>query len=136
MPKLNRGWQILFDAVAAHGDPAIALPTSPHGRINRAEDCRDLLIEAGCAAERVTAALLHATWRVAAPTDLYDGLLAGTVRMAALIGAQTRAAQANIRAAVAATVAALPREIGHDGCSVPTAAILVSASTTPLRDPD
>jgi hypothetical protein len=59
------------------------------------------------------------------------------VRMAALLGAQAAPAQAAIRAAIAAAVAALPRDPAHpEAFSVPTAAILVSAPTTPIRDPD
>jgi SAM-dependent methyltransferase len=133
-PELNRGWQILLDAVAAHGDPAITAPTSPHGRLNRPEDCQRLLAEAGCA--HAIAAPVHAVWRLAAPADLYDGFLAGTVRMATLLGAQSDAARTQIRAAVAAAVATLPRMPGEAGCSVPTAAILISAPATPPRDPD
>jgi SAM-dependent methyltransferase len=133
-PELNRGWQILLDAVAAHGDPAITTPTSPHGRLNRPEDCRRLLAEAGC--PDATVEPVHAVWRLAAPADLYDGFLAGTVRMATLLGAQTDAARTKIRAAVAEAVAALPRTPGNEGCGVPTAAILINAPATPSRDPD
>jgi SAM-dependent methyltransferase len=119
-PEQNVGWRLVFDAIAAHGTPAPAL----HGSLNRAADCARLLVEAGAVADLVTTRIVPATWRLAAPDDLIDGFLAGTVRMAALLAAQPPAAMAAIRATVAASVAAL----GQDGAFLlPTAAILVSA---------
>ena len=90
-----------------------------------AADCARLLVEAGAAAEAVTTRIVPATWRLSAPDDLFDGFLAGTVRMAALLAAQPPAARAKIREAVAEAVGAF----GRDGAfRVPTAAVLVSAS--------
>ena len=122
--ETNPAWRIVFDAVAAHGDPAIALPTAPFGRLNRAEDCVRVVRDAGFAAERVAVRVVPASWPLAAPGDLIDGFQAGTVRMAGLIAAQTPEAQSKIRAAVAAAVGAHARSGSY---AVPTAAILVSA---------
>lgn len=123
-PEQNVGWRLVFDAIAAHGTPAPALPAPPHGSLNHAADCARLLVEAGAVADLVTTRIVQATWRLAAPDDLIDGFLAGTVRMAALLAAQPPAAMVAIRATVAASVAAF----GQDGAFLlPTAAILVSA---------
>jgi SAM-dependent methyltransferase len=129
-PEDNVGWRLVFDAIAAHGAPAPALPTPPRGGLNRAAACARLLVEAGAAADQVTTRTLHATWRLAAPDDLIDGFLAGTVRMAALLAAQPPDARAAIRRAVATAVGAFRRD---DAFLVPTAAILVSAPATPPR---
>jgi len=123
-PEANLAWRILFDALAAHGDPAIDLPTAPFGRLNRAEDCARLARDAGFDADRIMARIVDADWPLAAPAHLADGFLAGTVRMAALIAAQTPEARAKIRAAVADAASAHACDGGY---RVPTAAILVTA---------
>jgi SAM-dependent methyltransferase len=123
-PDANPGWRIVFDAIAAHGDPAIPLPTAPLGRLNRTEDCLRVMRDAGFEDDQVSVRVVRATWPLASPEHLIDGFLAGTVRMAALIAAQTPDARSNIRAAVAAAVAAHTRA---DGYAVPTAALLISA---------
>jgi SAM-dependent methyltransferase len=132
-PEDNLGWRLVFDAIAAHGTAAPALPTPPHGRLNRAADCARLLAAAGAAADQVSTRVVRATWRLAAPDDLIDGFLAGTVRMAALLTSQPPDRLAAIRASVAAAVGTFR----HNGAFlVPTAAILVSAPAIPPRDPD
>jgi SAM-dependent methyltransferase len=121
-PELNRAFQIVLDAIAAHGDPTIPLPTPPQGRLNRAEDCVRLLVAAGWRADAVTSWVVHAGWRMAA-ADLVEGFAAGTVRMAGLIAAQSPAARLKIRVEVAEAV----RDYRHGvGYVVPTAAVLVS----------
>ncbi len=132
-PEQNIAWKIVFDAVARHGDPKIPLPTPPHGRLNRAEDLTRVLVQAGWPAAGVTCCRVHGGWRMRQPTDLIDGLLAGTVRMAALIEAQKPVAQEKIRTAVAAAIG----QFRHgDIYVVPTTAVLVSARATPLPGPD
>jgi SAM-dependent methyltransferase len=123
-PDDNIAWKLVLDAIAAHGDPAIALPSAPLGRLDRAEMCVRLLVEAGFGADAIAVRVVQAHWRLASATDLIDGFLAGTVRMAALITAQPPAARSTIRAAVAASVGAFHCDGGY---AVPTAAILVSA---------
>ena len=123
-PEANLAWRILFDALAAHGDPAIDLPTAPLGRLNRTDDCARLARDAGFDAKRILARIVDADWPLAAPAQLVDGFLAGTVRMTALIAAQTADARAKIRAAVADAVGAHACDGGY---RVPTAAILVTA---------
>jgi len=131
-PENNVAWQLVFEAIAAHGDPGPALPSPPHGRLSPA-DCARLLVEAGAPADQVTTRIVDAAWPLAAADDLIGGFIAGTVRMAALLTAQPPAARAAIRAAVADGLAAFRRA---DGFLVPTAAVLVSAPATPPRDPD
>jgi SAM-dependent methyltransferase len=123
-PEDNPAWRFVHQAIAAHGNPAVDLPTAPHGRLNRIADCAALLCEAGWPADQIDVRLVASDWRLATPDDLIAGFLAGTVRTAALIGAQPPAAQAAIRAAVADAVRACHRDGAY---RVPTTAILVSA---------
>jgi SAM-dependent methyltransferase len=123
-PEDNPAWRCVHQAIAAHGDPAVDLPTSPHGRLNRIADCTALLRAAGWTAEQIAVRVVSGHWRLETPEDLIAGFLAGTVRTAALIATQPAAAQAAIRAAVADAVRAHHRDGAY---VVPTAAILISA---------
>ena len=124
-PQLNPGWQLMIDAIAAHGDPMPALPVPPRGLLNRAEDCVRLLIEAGASPERASARMVHALWRLDTADDLVDAFAAGTVRMRTLLAAQSPGALAAIRAAVADGLVAFRSD---GGFLVPTRAILASAA--------
>lgn len=129
-PTENIAWQFVFDAIARHGDAGIDLPTSPHGRLNSADALTDLLRSAGFPASAIEVRTVTATWTVARPDDLIDGLLAGTVRMAAMMRAQAPAAFAAIRGSVADAVS---RFAVAGAYVVPTAALLVSATREPPR---
>jgi SAM-dependent methyltransferase len=121
----NVAWKIVIDAIAAHGEAKVVLPSAPLGRLERAETCARLLVEAGFAADAIAGRDVHAHWPLAAPADLFDGFLAGTVRMAGMIAAERPEIQTRIRATVAAAIAAFRRDGGY---AVPTAAILVGAT--------
>lgn len=124
-PAENIAWKFVFDAIERHGDASIDMPTSPHGRLNSPAALAALLTEAGFPADAIRVRTVTAQWIVARPDDLIDGLLAGTVRMAALMNAQAPDALAAIRRDVADAVS---RFAQGGRFVVPTAALLASAT--------
>jgi SAM-dependent methyltransferase len=128
VPALNPAWQLVIDAVSRHGDAAPVLPTPPEGALNRPEDCVRLLVAAGAPEDQVSARVVEAARRVDAADGLLDAFAAGTVRMAALLAAQSPAA-------LAAILDAMQRFKTDDGFRVPTAAVLVSGACDSDRQP-
>jgi ubiquinone/menaquinone biosynthesis C-methylase UbiE len=120
-PSENIAWKILFDAISRHGSPGAAKTPASGGGLRTPEDLLRVLKAAGFAdtkADRVAG-----EWCFAAPEELLEGFRRGTVRTAALIGAQPAAAVPAIEAAIAEAVAAYRRA---DGFAVPIVAILGS----------
>ncbi len=118
-PADNVAWRLLFDAIRAHGDFAAAANAPPSGgNLGSSEAVLSLLRDAGFAI--CLAAPVHRKWLVAAPRDIVVALASGTVRTAALIGAQPTQARHAIEAAV--TEGAAPYG-GNDGFAVPIVAI-------------
>lgn len=117
----NVAWQLLANAIAAHGDPHAAETPPSGGGLGTPEDLLRILNAAGFA--KPAALPVTGEWRLAAAGDLIEGFRRGTVRTAASIGAQPRAALPAIEAAVARAVAAHPRP---GGFAVPIRAILGS----------
>ncbi len=91
-PAENIAWALVFDAVARHGDRGATQAPPPGGAFNQPEDCLAALAAAGFA-ER-SAEILRAEWPLPNAEALIAALSAGTVRMAALIAAQTPSARA------------------------------------------
>ncbi|HZU87731.1 MAG TPA: class I SAM-dependent methyltransferase [Stellaceae bacterium] len=118
-PPENRAWQLLFDAIAAHGDLAAAQAPPSGGGLRRPEDARALL--AACGFADIAARPVERCWRLAAADELVAGFRQGTVRTAALLAAHPAAALAAITAAVAAGAAPYR---GPEGYAVPIVAIL------------
>jgi ubiquinone/menaquinone biosynthesis C-methylase UbiE len=125
-PADNIAWQLLFDAIGAHGDLAAARTPPSGGNLVSLAAVLELLQAAGFAAAQ--AELLRREWRLAEPGDLVAALARGTVRTAALITAQPAAARLAIIAAVAPAAAPYRRVEGY---AVPIAAIL-GYGTRPL----
>ena len=98
-PAENIAWQLLYDAISAHGDLAAANTPPPGGSLRLPEDLLRLLNAAGFA--ETEAKRVHREWRVTAARDLLEGFRRGTVRTAALIDAQPAAALPQIEAAIA-----------------------------------
>ena len=120
-PSANIAWQLVFDAIARHGDRSAATTPPPGGSFNRIEDGLNALQGAGFAAS--TAEIVRAEWPLADATALIAALSAGTVRMAALISAQ----QASARAAIVADIARAAEHYRKgDRLMIPTAAVLAS----------
>jgi SAM-dependent methyltransferase len=118
-PAENIAWQLLFDAIALHGDPDAAKGPSSGGGLGGAETVLRLLAEGGFVATETE--LVRREWRLAQPGDLVAALRRGTVRTAALIDAQRPAALLAIEAEIARRAGSHRR----DGCyCLPIAAIL------------
>ncbi len=120
-PAENIAWQLLFDAIAAHGDRSAANTPPPGGSLRDPADVLRLLDAAGFIGTEARA--MHSTWLVSDASDLVEGFRRGTVRTAALIAAQPVAALPAIEAAMARGAAAYRR---GDRYAVPIVAILGS----------
>lgn len=121
-PPENRAWKLLFDAIAAYGDPEAAKAPPSGGGLRRAEDALALLAAAGFAG--IAARTIERRWPLAAAEDLLAGFREGTVRTAAVIAAQPAAALAAIAAAISRNVE--PCRDPGGGYAVPIVAILAS----------
>ena len=120
-PAENIAWQLLYDAISAHGDLGAANTPPPGGSLRLPEDLLRLLNAAAFAETK--ARRVHREWRVAGARDLLEGFHRGTVRTAALIDAQPAEALPEIEAAIASGIAAYRRP---EGFAVPITAILGS----------
>jgi ubiquinone/menaquinone biosynthesis C-methylase UbiE len=120
-PGENIAWQLLFDAVAAHGDLSAAKTPPPGGSLREPGDLLQVLDAAGFT--ETVACCIRREWRVATAGDLLEGFRRGTVRTAALIDAQPAAALPLIEAAIARGAAAYR---SAEGFAVPIVAILGS----------
>lgn len=120
-PAENIAWKLIFDAIDRHGDRSAAKAFPPSGALNRIDQCVAVL--AGAGFTEVTGAIARATWILPDAQALVSALSAGTVRMAALLGAQTPAALSAIVADI--DRAAEPFRVdGH--LAIPIAAVLAS----------
>ncbi len=86
-PGDNIAWKLVFDAIAAHGDPRASVAPPPGGGFATAEDCSHALKDAGFV--ETSARLSPAVWRHRDAASLLAALRDGTARMAALIDAQS-----------------------------------------------
>jgi SAM-dependent methyltransferase len=118
-PAENIAWQLLFDAIALHGDRGAAKTPPSGGGLASEEAVSRLLRGAGFADIRVET--VRREWRLAQPGDLVAALRCGTVRTAALIDAQRPAAVPAIEAEIARRAAAYRRDGRY---FIPLAAIL------------
>ncbi len=121
-PSENIAWQLVFDAIARHGDRTAAKTPPPGGSFNRIDDCLNALACAGFTDP--AAAVVRAEWSLADAQALIAALSAGTVRMAALIAAQKPAA---LPAIVADIERRAERYRRRERLAVPIAAILARA---------
>ena len=92
-PEENIAWSLVFDAIARHGNRSAA-GAPPPGALNRIDQCARALETAGFVDG--SAEIVRAEWVLPNAAALIAALSAGTVRMAALIGAQQRSALAAI----------------------------------------
>jgi SAM-dependent methyltransferase len=120
-PAENIAWRLLFEAISAHGDRKAADTTPPGGSLRSPEDLPSALNAVGFT--DTEARRVHGEWRVATPGDLVEGFRRGTVRTAALIGAQSASALPAIEATIVCAGAAYR---DRDGFAVPLVAILAS----------
>jgi len=124
-PTENIAWQLLFDAISAHGDLKAANTPPPGGSLRLPEDLLRVLNAAKYT--ETEAHRVRGEWRFAEAGDLLAGFRRGTVRTAALIDVQPAAALPLIEAAIARGGAAY--RDAH-GFAVPIVAILGSGVRT------
>jgi ubiquinone/menaquinone biosynthesis C-methylase UbiE len=118
-PDRNVPWQLLFDAIRAHGALDAAKTPPPSGSINSEENCRAALADAGF--HEIGAELIEREWVVKSVQDLLAAFRNGTARTAALIDAQNP----NALPAIAAHMAQhAERYRRGDALHIPIAAIV------------
>jgi SAM-dependent methyltransferase len=117
-PAENTAWSLVFDAVARHGDRSAA-QTPPPGALNETDQCARALEAAGFADR--SAEIVRAEWQLRDGRALLAALAAGTVRMAALIGAQQPSALAAMAVDIDSQAARFRR---GENLAIPIAAVL------------
>lgn len=93
-PEENTAWSLVFDAVDRHGNRSAVKAPPPGGALNRIGQCIGVL-EAAAFTDR-SAEIVRSEWLLPNGRALLAALLAGTVRMAALLAAQEPSALAAI----------------------------------------
>ncbi|MBM3622447.1 MAG: class I SAM-dependent methyltransferase [Alphaproteobacteria bacterium] len=120
-PAENIAWKLIFDAIDRHGDRSAARAFPPSGALNQIDHCVRALEGTGFAA--VTGEIARATWILPDGQALVAALSAGTVRMAALLDAQTPQALS----AIVADIDRRAERYRQDGrLALPIAAVLAS----------
>ncbi len=123
-PEHAIGLAIILRAIEAHGNMQVPLPPGPpFFRFSDPEESQRVAQEAGFAHPHVTQ--LAQVWQLPSPQALFEATLAGTVRTAALLRAQSSEALAAIRQAMRDAASVYNQE---HGCVIPMAAVLASAT--------
>jgi ubiquinone/menaquinone biosynthesis C-methylase UbiE len=121
-PPQTQAYRIVLGAIEAHGRIDVPLPPGPpFFRYSDAAVARQALHDAGLVDAAV--AIVPQIWRFARPAELFQAMLTGTVRTAALLRAQAPQALARIRAQIEAEAAAFA---GVDGIAIPMPSVLIS----------
>jgi len=122
LPERSVAMGALLRAMRAHGELNVALPEGPDFfALSTPERSLQLLIDAGFEGARTERVLQ--VWRVPSPEHVFDVLQRATVRMRALLRAQTAQQATKIRAALHQELAAYRRGELYE---VPMAALLYS----------
>jgi len=123
-PEKAVGFGAIYGAVRAHGSLDVGLPAGPNFFLfSDPEQCRRVLIEAGFHAPLVSE--IKQVWRVSAPEQVFDIILQGSVRAAAMLRGQTPEARAAIRSTVRDTISAYRKGPSYE---VPMPAVLATAA--------
>lgn len=124
-PETAIGFQIMLQAVEAHGDPSVPLPEGPpFFRFSDPAESERTLREVGFTNASITE--IQQTWRLSSADDLFVAFYEGTARTGGLLRAQSCEALNAIRAAVIKAASAYEYE--KDGVvEIPMPAILTSA---------
>ena len=122
-PKTAIGFQIMLQAIEAHGDPNVRLPEGPpFFRFSNPAESKRTLREVGFTNPVITK--VQQTWRLSSADDLFVAFYEGTARTGGLLRAQSREALDSIRASVIEAASAYEK----DGVvEIPMPAILTSA---------
>ena len=123
-PEKTIGFGAIYGAVRVHGSLDVGLPAGPNFFLfSDPEQCRRVLAAAGFASPSV--AEIDQVWRVSAPEEVFDIILRGSVRAAAMLRGQSPRTRETIRSAVRDTINAYRK---GDGYEVPMPAVLASAA--------
>jgi len=123
-PEVSVGFGIVLRAIETHGRMDVPLPEGPpFFRFSDPDEAARSLVAAGFAEPRVEQIPL--VWRLDSAAALYDAFVEGAVRTAALLKAQTPAALAAIRRAIADGVEPYRRGQTFE---IPMAAVLSSGT--------
>jgi len=119
------GFTLVYEAVRARGSMAIPLPHGPDFfQFGSAERMRAALTELGFA--DTAACSFRQEWDVADADRYIESILSGTVRAAAVLGAQTKPARIDVRDYIVESLKRFPTAAG--GFAVPLPAIIGSGA--------
>ncbi|MGC2520130.1 MAG: class I SAM-dependent methyltransferase [Burkholderiales bacterium] len=122
-PAQAVGFDIVLKAIQTRGEANVALPPGPpFFRFSDAAESRRVLLAAGFQDAAVKE--IPQLWRFQTADGLFDAMVTGTVRTAALLRAQSREAIAAIGAAVREAAAAFERD---GAVQIPMPAVVASA---------
>jgi ubiquinone/menaquinone biosynthesis C-methylase UbiE len=126
-PAQSKGFEIIYGAIQRHGSLDVGLPSGPNFfRYADPVQATESLTAAGF--DAVSSAIVPQTWEFAAADDLFDTILSGTVRAAAVLKRQPRETLTRIRHEVRDAVAAY---LDGDVHRVPIPAVLVTGTKPP-----
>jgi SAM-dependent methyltransferase len=121
-PEAAVGFGIVLDAVRAHGNPDVPLPSGPpFFRFAEGAEWERALGQAGFVQVHVTP--VPQVWRLPSADALLEAFVNGAVRTAALLRAQTPAALEAIRAAIREAARLYETD---EGLAVPMPAVLAA----------
>jgi ubiquinone/menaquinone biosynthesis C-methylase UbiE len=124
VPQEAKGLGAVYGAIQRHGSLNVELPAGPNFFLfSDPQQCERSLAEAGF--EAISVAKVRQIWELPGADDLFEAILNGTVRAAALLKAQRPEALKAIRESVREAVA----EYASDGVyRVPMPAVLATAA--------
>lgn len=130
-PPETEAYRIVLGAIERHGRMDLPLPPAPpFFHYSDATVALQALLDAGL--EDVLVETVPQVWQFQRPEELFEALLHGTVRTAALLRGQDAAALEKIRGEVTAAAAAAQTK---EGIGIPMPSVLLSARK-PLEKPD
>jgi len=123
VPDRVVGFGAIYEAIRAHGTLDVGLPVGPNFFLfSDPTQSQRVLQAAGFASPSITA--VPQVWSVAAPEEVFDVTLQGSVRAAATLRGQSPAAREAIKAAVSQVISGFRR---GDQYEVPMPAVLAAA---------
>ena len=123
VPDKVVGFGAIYDAIRAHGTLDVGLPVGPNFFLfSDPAQSQRVLQAAGFASPSITA--VPQVWSVAAPEQVFDATLQGSVRAAATLRGQSPAAREAIKAAVSQVIRGFRRGEQYE---VPMPAVLAAA---------
>jgi hypothetical protein len=123
VPDKVVGFGAIYDAIRAYGTLDVGLPVGPNFFLfSDPVQSHHVLQAAGFASPSITS--VPQVWYVAAPEQVFDATLQGSVRVAATLRGQSPAAREAIKAAVCQVIRSFRR---GDQYEVPMPAVLAAA---------